>query len=47
MELVKSIIDRHADAGWLIGYHHEVNGGFSYRYWQGRYEARAEQEAEA
>lgn len=42
---VKQIIDRHHAAGWLLGYHHEDMDGFVYRYADGHYEARAEQEA--
>ncbi|WP_287013595.1 hypothetical protein [Actibacterium sp.] len=41
MEAAKVIIDRHHDAGWLLGYHHEDMEGFVYRYADGRYEERA------
>lgn len=46
MALVKRIIDRHVDEGWLIGYHHEAVGGFSYRFWRDHYEAKREREME-
>ncbi len=46
LDTVKEIIDRHADAGWLACYGHDLNEGFFYSYWDGRYEARAEQEKE-
>lgn len=45
MELVKKIIDRHHDARWLLGYHHEEMDGFVYCYADGRYAERAEQAA--
>lgn len=45
MRLVKSIIDRRVDEGWLLGYHHEYGDGFVYSYADGLYAARAEQEA--
>lgn len=41
MAMVKEIIDRHVDMGWLLGYHHESNDCFSFRYASGRYEQRA------
>lgn len=44
MMQVKAIIDRHYDARWLLGCHHEDLDGFVYRYADGRYEDR---EAEA
>lgn len=44
MMQVKAIIDRHYDARWLLGYHHEDLDGFVYRCVDGRYEDR---EAEA
>lgn len=45
MKWVKSVIDRRVDEGWLLGYHHEYGDGFVYRYADGLYAARAEQEA--
>lgn len=45
MMLVRSIIDRRVDEGWLLGYHHEYRDGFVYTYMDGLYAARAEQEA--
>lgn len=47
MEMVKKIIDRHVDLGWLLGYHHEFGDGFTYRYASGRYEQRAMDEEHA
>ena len=41
MVRVKWIIDRHHDAGWLLGYHHEEGDGFVYRCADGLYEERA------
>jgi hypothetical protein len=43
MELVKRIIDRHANSAWLIGYNHSLDGeGFQYDCAYGRYENLAE-----
>lgn len=47
MMQVKLIIDRRVDEGWLLGYHHEDDDGFVYRFRNGLYAARAEQEAAA
>lgn len=40
IKAAKDIIDRHHDAGWLLGYHHEEMDGFVYRYADGRYDER-------
>ncbi|WP_171174906.1 hypothetical protein [Ruegeria sp. HKCCD8929] len=45
MELVKKIIDRHHDARWPLGYHHEEMDGVVYHFANGRYAERAEQMA--
>jgi hypothetical protein len=46
MKLAKKIIDRHADTHWLASYGHNLNEGFSFSYWEGRYEELAERDRE-
>jgi len=42
----KAVLQRHYDAGFLLGFWHEQYDGFQYRYADGQYARRAEIEAE-
>jgi hypothetical protein len=47
IDLVRKIINRHVDLGWLVTYGPEVKTGkFDYTHWHGHYEAKRELEME-
>jgi len=47
MEFAKKIIDHHADMGWLVDFGQDRRGNLFYTYWDGRYQAMVERDAEA
>lgn len=46
IEAARTVLQRHYDAGFLLGFWHEQYDGFQYRYTEGEYARRAEIEAE-
>ncbi len=46
MKIVKAILDRHVDMGWLASYGHDLQGQFEYTFWEGKYEVKRDMELE-